>query len=139
MLASSLTHLAWTAVIRGDYHRAAIWLREGLANGQYSRYSRVLRFTFLTAAVLSHAAGQPGDAVRLITAADAADSQAGEPIPGTRYSSVRDEQLRGLRGSLGDAAFAAAWAEGQALSFDAAFALARAALDETAGAGTRLP
>jgi hypothetical protein len=44
-----------------------------------------------------------------------------------------------VRAALGDEAFAAAWAGGQALSFEAAFALALSALDATAGSETRVP
>ncbi|MGD9890900.1 MAG: hypothetical protein AB7R89_11720 [Dehalococcoidia bacterium] len=58
------------------------------------------------------------------------------PGTGTGYAAVREARLRELHAALDDAAFAAAWAEGQALSFDAAFALALAAVDETAGART---
>jgi predicted ATPase/transcriptional regulator with XRE-family HTH domain len=137
-VATTLTYLAWTAVVQGDYARAATWLRDGMAQGRYVRH---LSFTFLSAAVLAHVAGQPGDAVRLVAAAEAAaDRAGGQPIPGTGtgYAAVRDAQLRALRTTLGDAAFVAAWAEGQALGPDAAFAAARAALEATAVAGPRL-
>jgi hypothetical protein len=136
-LAAGLTYLAWTAIVRGDYGRAAVWLREGMSQGQYFRH---LSFTFLSAAVLSYAGGRPGDAVRLIGAADtAADRADGQPIPGTAtgYAAVREAHLRELRAALDDTAFAAAWAEGQALSVDAAFALALTTVEKTAGAGTR--
>ncbi|HET8647209.1 MAG TPA: tetratricopeptide repeat protein, partial [Vicinamibacteria bacterium] len=138
-LAASLTYLAWTAVIWGDYDQAAVWLREGMSQGRYFRH---LSLAFLSAAVLSHADGRPGDAVRLIGAADTATDRAdGQPIPGTAtgYAAVREAHLRELRAALDGAAFAAAWAEGQALSVDAALALAMTALDETAGARSRAP
>jgi hypothetical protein len=93
-----------------------------------------MNVALLVAAVLTYAGGLPCDAVRPIAAADAAADRAGrQVIPSMSYASIRDERLGALRAMLGEEAFAAAWAEGQALSVDAAIALALTALDEMAG------
>jgi predicted ATPase len=134
-LALGNVFFAWRAAVQCDYERATEWLREGMP---YVRQERRVSFAFLVAAVLTHVAGRPGDAVRLIAAADAAaERSGGQTIPGTGYASVRAERLHMLRATLDGEAFAAAWAEGQALSVDAALALAQTALDETAGVRTR--
>jgi predicted ATPase len=135
-LALGNVFFAWKAIVEGNYDRATVWLREGMP---YVRQERRVSFAFLVAAVLTHAAGRSGDAVRLIAAADtAADRSGGQTIPGSGYASVREEHLRMLRATLDGDAFAAAWAEGHALSVDAALALAQAVLDEAAGSRSRL-
>jgi hypothetical protein len=135
-LAFANVFFAWTAIIQGDYEKAAMWLSEGMP---YVRQERRVSFAFLVAAALTHSAGRPEDAVRLIAAADAAaEHSGGQTIPGTGYASFREVQLRTLRDVLSQEAFAAAWAEGRALSEAAAFSLALTALDEMAGSTSRL-
>jgi non-specific serine/threonine protein kinase len=120
-------YLAWTAIVQGNFARAAASLRAGLPSAQADRR---VSHVFLTAGVLAWKNGRPQDAVRLLAAADGAQERAGRTmVPGTTYASLRAEQLRELRDGLDQDAFGAAWAEGQALSFDAAFALVRAILD----------
>jgi hypothetical protein len=95
---------------------------------------------FLMAAVPVPVGSRPLDAVRLFAAADAAaDRIGGLTLPSAWHASLREERLRELHAMLDEDAFAAAWAEGHALSFDAAFALALTALGEAAGARTRVP
>jgi hypothetical protein len=136
-LTLSLTYLAWTAVVEGDNERAARWLREGMSSVRSFRHMNV---ALLVAAVLTHAGGRPRDAIRLIAAADAAADRAGrQVIPYMSYASIRDERLGALRAMLGEGVFAAAWAEGQALSVDAACALALTAPAAAAGARSHIP
>jgi hypothetical protein len=115
-------------MVQGDYDRAAVALRAGLPSAQADRR---VSHVFLTAAVLAHEGGQPHDAIRLIATADSVAERAGSAmLPGTTYPLVRSERLRELQATVDEDAFAAAWAEGQALSFDGAFALVRAILDQ---------
>ena len=79
------------------------------------------------AAQLADAAGSGVDAARLLAAADGLRNEAGIPIWGPRLT--RFETLTGsLRERLGDEAFGAAWAEGQALGFEPALEAARRAV-----------
>jgi hypothetical protein len=69
------------------------------------------------------ALGQPLRGARLGGAAEAQREALGVPLaPATR--SDQDQALRALRAALGEEGFAAAWAEGQALSLEEAVALA---------------
>jgi hypothetical protein len=64
--------------------------------------------------------------VSLVGAADALDVALGiRPAP--NYQAERTRQLAEMRAALGEAAFQAAWAAGQALSLEAAVELALAA------------
>jgi hypothetical protein len=73
--------------------------------------------------------------VPLFTAADAvADQIGGVTLPKAWPASIRAQRLRELQAMLDEESSAAAWAEGRALSFDAAFGLALTAVDEATGA-----
>jgi predicted ATPase/DNA-binding CsgD family transcriptional regulator len=126
-------YLAWVAILQSDHGRAARWLRDAVPYlGNYRHMNQV----FQIAAVLTPAGDRPGDAVRLFAAADAAVGRAGgSMILGAAATAIWEGQLWKLRATLDEATFATAWAEGQALSFDAAFELALTALDAAAGAG----
>jgi predicted ATPase/class 3 adenylate cyclase/DNA-binding CsgD family transcriptional regulator len=71
-------------------------------------------------------AGGNAEATRLLAAADVARSEMGHPRPPVDEPGHR-ATLDALRRSLGDDGFAAAWAEGAALSLDEAVALVRRA------------
>src|SRR3712207_5323590 len=63
--------------------------------------------------------GRPKDAARLIGAADRAREELGTPLPeGEKVAYNR--YLAAAREALGDAAFAAAWAEGRAMTLEEA-------------------
>ena len=65
--------------------------------------------------------------------------RADRQFPAHGPAAIQAEHLRVLRPPRNEETFAAAWAEGQALSFDAAFAPGLTAPDATADAGTRAP
>ena len=79
----------------------------------------------------AHARGRAEPAARLLGAAAAARAAAGVLLAPVRRGD-HDGAVAAARAALGAAAFAAAWAEGQALSPDEAFA---AALEEAGGDG----
>jgi ATP/maltotriose-dependent transcriptional regulator MalT len=66
------------------------------------------------------------EAARLLAAADAARAALGYPRPPVDRP-AHEAAVAALRGALGDAAFAAAWGEGEALALDDAVALVRRA------------
>jgi len=104
------------------------------------RYLRRVSYVFLIAAMLTPVRGRPGDAVRLFAATEASAAQAGGlTIPGASFAAIRAERMRTLRTILDEDAFAAAWAEGEALSYDAAFTLALISLDEIADVRAGVP
>ncbi len=89
----------------------------------------------LITAILIHAGGGARDAARLIAAEDAAAEPAGGlTFPAAWRDADRARFLRDLHAVLDEDTFAAVWANGQALSVDAALAVALAGLDATAGA-----
>lgn len=89
-----------------------------------------LSYGLEAAARLAWNEGRSDEAVRLLGAADGLRNEAGVPIWGGRLT--RFETLVGsVRGGVGDEAFAAVWAEGHALGFEAALEAARRALDSS--------
>ena len=80
-------------------------------------------------AAAAHARGRDAAAVRLCAAAAALRGTAGERDPSS-FRELTEQVITELREALGEERFAAAWAEGRALSLDAAVALA---LEQTAG------
>jgi len=81
------------------------------------------------AVALRHAA--PGDAARLLGAAEAARRAVGIPVQATNQA-LHDRGVAEARAALGAAAFEAAWAAGEALSLDEAVAEALALADALA-------
>ncbi|HMA34823.1 MAG TPA: tetratricopeptide repeat protein [Chloroflexia bacterium] len=128
-IAIALTSLGDVAGEQHDYGSAAARYREGLVLYQVvgDRESSAVCLEGL-AGVLS-ALGEQTRAVRLFAAAAAVRQAIGAPHPPSGRS-VMDRQLAGARRSLGDAAFTAAWAAGQAIALDAAIA---DALADTSG------
>ena len=72
---------------------------------------------------MAGARGQPDRAARLGGAAEALRAALGVPLP-PETRADHDQAVLAMRAALGKDAFAAAWAEGQALSPEEAFALA---------------
>jgi predicted ATPase len=130
-------YLALTAIVAGDTARATAWLRRGTP---HLRAYRRVAYVFMLVAVLAHPVEQARDAARLFAAVDTAAGNAGDlTLPGPQFPLIRAARLRELQASLDENEFAAAWAEGQQLTFDAAFALVLAGLEQAAGATTHLP
>jgi len=127
-IAVLLTNLAWVAYMEGaldearDHHERSLSMRRQL--GMSNQIAAPLEGL----ALVSGAAGQPERAAILLAAAAALRDEIGAPLPSDERAE-HDQILALVRSQLGDVAFAAAYAEGRALSLDAAITLA---LEQTA-------
>jgi hypothetical protein len=72
-------------------------------------------------AAVASGQGEPARAARLLGAAAALRESRGIPLPPIECADL-DRVMVGVRAALGEAAFAAAWAEGRALPLDQAIA-----------------
>ncbi|PYO39393.1 MAG: XRE family transcriptional regulator, partial [Gemmatimonadetes bacterium] len=113
---------------RGDTERAQALLKESLIVfselGDKSNIAECLELL----AGLASAQGQPIRAARLCGSAQALIESIGlTPAPADRYQYERN--VAAVRASLGEAAFAAAWAEGRAMPLEQAIASALAGED----------
>jgi non-specific serine/threonine protein kinase len=130
--------LARVALARGDHARARAVCQEGLAGaplardgGWWGRRGPILLLVPLGWA--ASALGEPARAARLLGAAEAARERIGARYWFDERESY-ERALAATRAQLGEAAFSAAWAEGQALTLEQAIAAALAAGDAGAGA-----
>lgn len=118
-IAWSLYHLGSVARHQGDYEKAAVLLEESLAVfrdlGQKSAVADLIdRLGGIAAAQ-----GVPTQAARLLGAADALR----QAISSRLTSSVRadyERDVAAVRAALGNEAFAAAWADGRAMTLEQA-------------------
>jgi hypothetical protein len=122
---------AQSAFAFGELDRVPSLLIEALSRGRrLGGTHTIISQPFNTAAKLAHERGRWRMSAILFGAAQAAAEHVGLVLPSSNADSLdRAERLDDLRKRLGEDGFAAAWAEGLALSLDAAFALA---LDLTA-------
>jgi hypothetical protein len=123
-----LHNLGQLALLAGDSGRAAACFREGLALARAVGDRHCLAWC-LAGQAGAVAPGQPARAARLLGAA-APHLAAGTTSLHPPDPAARDRTLATVRRALGGAAFAAAWAAGQALSVEQAAARAL-----TTGAG----
>jgi predicted ATPase len=112
--------LAWQSLLalhRRDYVRAAALCRESLtlAHELGDRWASGHYLPVLAAAVFG--LDQRERAVQLLSTATARREQLATPLP-RAIRPVHDATLAALRSALGEQAFAAGWAAGQALSSD---------------------
>jgi predicted ATPase len=133
--AHTATNLAELRLAMGHSDEAREALDIALTAHEAVRLYDGLSYGLEAAARFAWSDGRSEDAARLLGAADGLRDEVGLPIWGPRLSRF-ETLVRFVRIAVGDAAFAAAWAEGRALSFDAALATARAML-HGAKAGTR--
>lgn len=126
-IAEALINLGRVAGARADYKRARDLYAESLAlcrgTGELTRIAACLEGLAGAARELGHAV----PAARLLGAADALRERIGAPLPRADQAE-RDRTATAVRVDVGDQSFAAAWAEGHALSLEQAVAAA-AALD----------
>jgi predicted ATPase/DNA-binding CsgD family transcriptional regulator len=125
-----LEGVAWAAhelgsITFGSDDRAGAWLREALethvALGDRWRAASVLE----TAAVKLLAPADAPRAVRVLAASSSLRDQLGTPVPPVERAEL-EAGLERLRGRLGEAAFARAWAAGLGVRLDDAVALVAA-------------
>jgi non-specific serine/threonine protein kinase len=126
-IANVLTFLGRLVAQQGELARAAAMLTESLMLHRKLGARAMLAETLEVVADWSLRRGRPGPAACLYGAADAWWTSGRVPLPGTRP--LERAGVAAVRAALGDDAFMAAWAEGRALSLDAAGALA---LEQTA-------
>jgi non-specific serine/threonine protein kinase len=122
-VAESLNNLGLVASAQGDYERAADLFAEGLLLSRDIGARHILAEALEGLAWVAAARGQSRHAARLGAAAQAERDALGQPVPSTDRVD-HDRAVQATRAALGEAAFAAAWAEGLAMSLDEAIALA---------------
>ena len=128
-VAMVLTLLGDVARFQGDCREASAFYSEGLGLLRELGSTWYLAQCFKGLAGANAAEGQPETATQLLAAAEATLAATGHVLP---YSDRADQDriVADVRSVLGEVSFAAAWAEGQALSLQEAidFALAAAQL-----------
>jgi hypothetical protein len=124
-LANNLMDLGFIAVAEARVDDALLFLRESLAICRADRLGDLLPWAVEAAASAAAARGAPEDAVRLLAATtktreELAMDAGFYPIA----EETRERTLEQARAELSESAFAAAWAEGEALSLEQAAELA---------------
>jgi predicted ATPase len=122
VIARASTNLGFTTLLLGDVHGARPLLREGVNAARELGQVEGFMYGFASLGV-AYARDDPLRAARLIGRADALCEETAsdlEPLEGR----VRDEAKAELRASLGEDAYAAAYAQGRALSLEDALTLA---------------
>jgi predicted ATPase/DNA-binding CsgD family transcriptional regulator len=115
----ALSSLGHVARAQGQLARAATCYRESIA------HAPILRFISVTASTLEGLAGVIGtlgrvaDAAQLFGAVAAFRESSGTPLPPIERAAYEHE-VAAVRAQMGEAAFAAAWAAGQAMPLEQA-------------------
>ncbi|HUE89282.1 MAG TPA: protein kinase, partial [Vicinamibacterales bacterium] len=122
-LATLLVNLSHVMVYRGDFEQAIVAAREGLMLSQETVDRRGLTWCLIELGAAMAGRKHVARAARLWGAVESISQAIGSPLPAA-VRAIRDHYLPAVRQSLGDEAFAAAWAEGQAMTPDAAVAYA---------------
>jgi predicted ATPase/class 3 adenylate cyclase len=118
-----LGSLGYVLQARDEYGRAATCLNESLALGREIDAQGLLAEALESMAWLTVATGQPERAARLGGAAEALRAALGAALHPVLHAG-HERAVRAMCDALGETAFAAAWAEGQALPPEQAIALA---------------
>jgi tetratricopeptide (TPR) repeat protein len=130
-IANSLNNLGTVVYRQGDYARVRALVEESLLLSRDIGARDLVATGLECLAWVAAAHGQPQQAAWLGGAAEELRQALGVPLlPEQR--SCHDEVLQAMRAALGQAAFAAAWAEGRALPLEAAIA---SALEHCAATG----
>lgn len=132
--ALSLLALADITCDQGDGVRAASHLSESLPIAEALGDKKSIAACLELGARLAHELGKGHQAIHLYAAAGRLRREIGGPLPQADRP-LHGKQFDTLRASVGDEQFMAAWADGEALSFDQAVGLVRDQL--TAALGDR--
>jgi tetratricopeptide (TPR) repeat protein len=128
-VAIPLVNLGLVAQAQGEYERVRALYEESLALsrevGDKPGIAHGLEGLASTALEPGAAPAVGAWGARLLGAADALRAAIGAPLPPTDQAPV-ERTVVSLRAALGDDAYEAAWAEGQALTLEEAVALAAA-------------
>jgi predicted ATPase/class 3 adenylate cyclase len=115
--------LARVAIARHDWKSALSLLAQCMALCQELGAKVIGAQVFGGFAKLARVHGQAARAARLLGAAQALRDAMGAPVHAARRAD-HERQVSATRTAIGEEAFAAAWAEGQAMTFDQALAYA---------------
>ncbi|MFN8483159.1 MAG: helix-turn-helix domain-containing protein [Anaerolineae bacterium] len=127
-LAYSLGWLALVSVRLGDLDAARAALEEGVAVRRELGDEGGLAASCEGLAAMAAAEGKAARAARLFGAAERVRERAGNSVPNTEMGEYR-HNVAVARSQMAEDEFAAAWAEGRAMSLDEALALALATAD----------
>jgi predicted ATPase len=122
-IALSLNNLGLMAKEQGDYAAARALYEESLAIFREIGDQQGVAYNLEGLAAVVAALGQPGRAARLFGAAEALRAAIGAPLAPNEQAEY-DRDVAVARAALDEAAFAAAWAQGRALSLEQAITLA---------------
>jgi predicted ATPase/class 3 adenylate cyclase/DNA-binding CsgD family transcriptional regulator len=115
--AQSLSVLARASASEGDYSAAQVLYEESLAIARKVGNKWLIASCLEGLADLVAAQGEPAWAVRLWGAAEALRDTIGAPLPPV-YHADYDRSVAAVRAQLGEKVFAAAWAEGRAMTLE---------------------
>jgi predicted ATPase/class 3 adenylate cyclase len=122
----------------GDYAAARAHVTRALAAWHAWGYPAGIAYVLDLLAALAATCGQPTRALRLAGAAQSVKATPGRDRQRARAETQFDQKMADARQALGEAAAAAAWAEGQAMSLDQAVAYALDGADAPAIVDERL-
>ena len=118
-------HLAMAEYDQGNVEQAERLLKEGLAWQRELENRRQIAESLERFAILAVGRRQPGRAAQLLGAASMLRKRLGAPLPPIEHAGI-DSTVTAVRAQLGEAAFDAAWTEGQAMTLEQAVAEALA-------------
>jgi tetratricopeptide (TPR) repeat protein len=125
LVAADLHGLGDLYLQKGEYQAAFLYANESLAIRRGFRHSLSTAGSLELLAAIAAAQGQARRGARLLAAAEGLREALGTPLPPVERPDV-ERCVAAARAALGEAEFAAAWAEGRAMSLEEAVALALA-------------
>jgi hypothetical protein len=118
-MAWALHTLGEAARDQGDHERAAVRYVASLKLFRERRVHVGIARSLEDLAMIAEAQGQPARAVRLCGAAEALCEVIGSPIPAPERP-IYERTIAAVHARLGEATFAAAWADGRAIPLEQA-------------------
>ncbi|HZT42719.1 MAG TPA: tetratricopeptide repeat protein [Chthonomonadaceae bacterium] len=118
-VASALSNLGEVAYREGDYAKASCFYKESLVIRRKIEEKPGIAESLRDMADLAAGQGQFEMAARLWAAAEVLRETIGSPLPPKEKEEV-DRKVATARASLGEEAFASAWEQGQAMTFEQA-------------------
>jgi predicted ATPase len=122
----ALNALAQAALMSGEHGRADHYFREALVIAHEMRDRIDAAYCIQGLAATAGARDEPRRAAQMLGSADALLETTGASIRATADRGLHQRTASGARERLGEVAWAAAWYEGQAMTFDEAVAYALA-------------
>jgi predicted ATPase/DNA-binding CsgD family transcriptional regulator len=119
--AMTRANLGFVELHQGNYEQAEILILTGLGREAFSKYHTAYAFAFLAGPVA--AKGDPEQAARLLGASEAILDRIGAVITTSDQHEI-ERFVNDVKAQLDKATFEAAWAEGQAMTYEEAVACA---------------